>query len=156
MPLSTDIGVRRLDERIQLLRKNPFAAYGIAIAAVAVATIFRWSIGEYVLGRTPFTVYFPAIVLATLLGGFLPGMLATILSVVVAWFLFVPPEFSFSLSWPDATSLLVFISVSLLLVGLIALVDDWLLNEIEKRRNNEFAALRLAAIVESSDDAIVT
>jgi PAS domain S-box-containing protein len=45
---------------------------------------------------------------------------------------------------------------SLLLVGLIALVDDWLLNEVERRRNNELAALRLAAIVESSDDAIVT
>jgi PAS domain S-box-containing protein len=156
MPLSADLGVHRLAERIQLLRKNPFAAYGIAIAAVAVATIIRWSIGEYVLGRTPFTVYFLAIVLATLLGGFWPGMLATTLSVVVAWFFFVPPEFSFSLNWPDATSLLVFISVSLLLVGLITLVDDWLLNEIERRRNNELAALHLAAIVESSDDAIVT
>jgi PAS domain S-box-containing protein len=109
-----------------------------------------------VLGRTPFTVYFLAIVLATLLGGFWPGMLATTLSVVVARFFFVPPEFSFSLNWLDATSLLVFISVSLLLVGLIALVDDWLLNEIERRRSNELAALRLAAIVESSDDAIVT
>jgi PAS domain-containing protein len=156
MPLSAVLGVHRLPERIQLLRKNPFAAYGIAIAAVAVATIIRWSIGEYVLGRIPFTLYFPAIVLATLLSGFWPGMLATSLSVVVAWFFFVPPEFSFSLNWLDATSLLIFLSVSLLLVGLITLVDDWLLNEIERRRNNELAALRLAAIVESSDDAIVT
>jgi len=104
MPLSADLGVHRLAERIQLLRKNPFAAYGIAIAAVAVATIIRWSIGEYVLGRIPFTVYFLAIVFATLLGGFWPGMLATILSVVVASFFFVPPEFNFSLNWPDATS----------------------------------------------------
>src|SRR5262245_34962527 len=156
MPLSADLGVHRLPERIQLLRKNPVAAYGIAIAAVAVATIIRWSIGEYVLGRIPFTVYFLAIVFATLLGGFWPGTLATILSVVATWFIFVPPEFSFSLNWPEATSLLVFFSTALLLVGLIALVDDWLLNEIEKRRNNELAALRLAAIVESSDDAIVT
>src|SRR5215471_7107890 len=116
-----------LAERVQRLRQNPFAAYGIALAAVGVATIIRWAIGDYVLGRIPFTVYFPAIVLATLLGGFWPGMLATTLSVVVAWFFFVPPEFSFSLNWSDATSLLVFISVSLLLVGLITLVDDWLL-----------------------------
>src|SRR5262249_52954578 len=81
MPLSADLRVHRLAERIQLVRKNPFAAYGIAIAAVAVATIIRWSIGEYVLGRTPFTVYFLAIVFATLLGGFWPGVLATTLSV---------------------------------------------------------------------------
>jgi PAS domain S-box-containing protein len=156
MPLSADLGVHRLVERIQLLRKNPFAAYGIAIAAIAVATLIRWGIGEYVLGRIPFTLYFPAIVIATLLGGLWPGILATILSVFVAWFLFIPPEFSFSLNSPDATSLLVFISTSLLLVGLITLAIDWLLNEIEKYRTNELAALRLATIVESSDDAIVT
>jgi Domain of unknown function (DUF4118) len=65
------------------------------------------------------------------IGGFWPGMLATILSVFVAWFVFITPEFSFSLNWPDATSLLVFISTSLLLVGLITLADDWLLNEIK-------------------------
>ena len=132
MPLSADLGVHRLVERIQLLRKNPFAAYGIAIAAIAVATLIRWGIGEYVLGRIPFTLYFPAIVIATLLGGLWPGILATILSVFVAWFLFIPPEFSFSLNSPDATSLLVFISTSLLLVGLITLAIDWLLNEIER------------------------
>jgi hypothetical protein len=49
----------------------------------------------------------------------------------VAWFVFITPEFNFSLNWPDATSLLVFISTSLLLVGLITLADDWLLNEIK-------------------------
>ena len=156
MPSSADLGIQRLTERIQRLRENPFAAYGIAVAAIAIATLIRWGIAEYVLGRIPFTLYFPAIVIATLLGGFWPGMLATILSVFAAWFLFLPPEFSFSLNWPDVTSLLVFISTSLLLVGLITLADDWLLNEIERRRNNELAALRLAAIVESSDDAIVT
>jgi PAS domain S-box-containing protein len=156
MPRSADLGVHRFADRIQLLRKNPFATYGIAIAAVAVATVIRWSIGEYVLGRIPFTVYSLAIVLATSLGGLWPGMLATALSVVVAWFLFVAPESSFSFNWPDAAALLVFISVSLLLVGFITVVDHWLFSEIEKRRSNEFAALRLAAIVESSDDAIVT
>jgi hypothetical protein len=40
MPLSAILGVNRLAERIQLLRKNPFTAYGIAIAAVAVAIGF--------------------------------------------------------------------------------------------------------------------
>jgi len=73
-----------LAERLQRLRQNPFAAYGIALAAVGVATIIRWAIGDYVPGRVPFTLYFPAIVIATLLGGFWPGVLATILSGLAA------------------------------------------------------------------------
>jgi hypothetical protein len=39
----------------------------------------------------PFITYFPAIVLATLLGGFWPGVLATILSGLLAWVVFIPP-----------------------------------------------------------------
>jgi len=155
MPLPANPGGHPLVERIQLLRKSPFAAYGIAIAAVAAATAIRLSLGDYVLGRVPFTIYFLAIVFATLIGGFWPGMLATILSVVVARLLFISPEFGLSLDWPDATSLLVFFWTSLLLVGLVSLVEAWLLEEIERRRNNELAALRLAAIIESSNDAIV-
>src|SRR5262245_41641392 len=84
----------RLAERLQRLRQNPFSAYGIALAAVGVATIIRWAIGDYVPGRVPFTLYFPAtIVIATLLGGFWPGVLAIILSGLAAWFLFIPVRF---------------------------------------------------------------
>ena len=70
MPLPANPGGHPLVERIQLLRKSPFAAYGIAIAAVAAATAIRLSLGDYVLGRVPFTIYFLAIVFATLIGGF--------------------------------------------------------------------------------------
>src|SRR5262245_46732 len=105
-PLSGDLDAPGLVKRIQLVRKNRVAAVGIAIAAVAIATMVRWSIGKFVPGRIPFTIYFPAIVLASLLDGFWSGMLATALSVVGAWFLFVPPQFGFSFNWSDATSLL--------------------------------------------------
>jgi len=148
-----------LAERMQHLRQNPFAAYGIALAAVGVATIIRWAIGDYVPGRIPFTLYFPAIVLATLLGGLWPGVLATILSGLAAWFVFIPAGFDSVFVWQEGFSVLAFSLVSLLLVGLVTALNsalDRLLVEIKQRRDNELAALRLAAIVESSGDAIVT
>ncbi len=165
MPLSTAVDVQHLAKRIQRLRENPFADYGVAVAAVAVATMIRWVIGAHVLSGIPFTVYIPAIVLATLLGGFWPGVLATILSGLVAWLLFVPPSFHLAHTWPEVASLLAFILISILLVGLVtalnSAVDRLLIlgqslqAEIERCRLAEQDARRLAAIVESTDDAII-
>src|SRR5215831_3239526 len=148
-----------LAERVQRLRQKPFAAYGIALAAVGVATLVRLAIGDYVPGRVPFTLYFPAIVLATLLGGFWPGVLATGLSGLAAWFVFIPAKFDSTFFWREGPSLLAFGLVSVLLVGLVTALNsaiDRLLIEIKQRRENELATLRLAEIVESSHDAIVT
>jgi len=47
--------------------------YGTAIGAVLIATLIRWALGAYVHDRIPFTTYYPAIVVATLLGGYLAG-----------------------------------------------------------------------------------
>jgi PAS domain S-box-containing protein len=148
-----------LAERLQRLRQNPFAAYGIALAAVGVATIIRWAIGDYVPGRVPFTLYFPAIVIASLLGGFWPGVLATILSGLAAWFLFIPVRFDSAFISREGPALLAFGLVALLLVGLVSALNsalDRLLIEIKQRRDHELALLRFAEIVESSHDAIVT
>lgn len=158
MPSFAGLEGHRLAERMQRLRENPFAAYGIAVAAVAVATMIRWAIGGYVQEGIPFTLYLPAVVIATLLGGFWPGVLATLLSSLVAWLVFIPPAFEFALTWPQGASLLTFILISLLLVVLVTALNsalDRLLIEIEQRRYMELATLRLAAIVESSDDAII-
>ena len=165
MPLFNTIEARRLAERMHRLREKPFTAYGIAVTAVAIATLIRWAIGGYVVEGIPFAAYFPAIIIATLLGGFGPGVLATIVSGLVAWFLFLPPAFEFALTWPQGASILAFILISLLLVGLVtglnSIVNRFLMleqnleAEIERCRYAERDARRLAAIVESSDDAIV-
>ena len=98
-------------------------------------------------------------------GGFGPGVLATIVSGLLAWYLFLPPAFEFALTWPQGASILTFILISLLLVGLVtglnSIVNRFLMLEqnfefeIERCRYAERDARRLAAIVESSDDAIV-
>ena len=39
--------------------------------------------------------------------------------VSLAWYLFLPPAFEFALTWPQGASILTFILISLLLVGLV-------------------------------------
>jgi PAS domain S-box-containing protein len=158
MLLSRSLNVHCLASRLQRLQDNRYWGYGAAITGVALATLARWALGGYVLERIPFTTYYPAIVFATLIGGFWQGVLATILSGLAAWFFFMPPALELALDWPEGVSLLAFLFVALLLVGLVTALNSavrLLRNEIEQRRQGELASHRLAAIVASSADAIV-
>ncbi len=65
--------------------------YGLALAAVAVAGGLRALLGGEFPGLVPFATLFPAVLIATLLGGLGPGLLATALSAVWAWLLWLQP-----------------------------------------------------------------
>jgi K+-sensing histidine kinase KdpD len=148
MPLSSIVEGQRFAERLQRFRGNPLLAYGIAFAAIAVATALRWAMGDYFLGSVPFIFYFPAVVLATLLGGLGSGILAIALSSVAASIFFLHPTGG---EW--AAALVTFGFVALLMVGVVAALNwalDRLLMEIAQRRDKEIAAAHRAAIVESS------
>ena len=56
MPLFNTIEARRVAKRMHRVREKPFTAYGIAVTAVAIATLIRWAIGGYVLEGIAFAV----------------------------------------------------------------------------------------------------
>ena len=150
--------MHHLATRLQRLQDNRYVGFGITIAGVALATLIRWAIGGYVLDRIPFTTYYPAIVIAALIGGLWQGVLATH-SLRPYGMVFVhAARFEFSIDWAGGVALFTFIFVALLLVALVTALN-WairlLRNEIEQRRRVELASHRLAAIVASSQDAIV-
>jgi PAS domain S-box-containing protein len=67
------------------------AQLGVALGLVAAATLGRLGLGLIDPAIAPFSLYFPAILLAALLGGIRAGAAATVLSVAVAWRLFLEP-----------------------------------------------------------------
>ena len=157
--LSKSEQVHRWARHLHRLRRNPFLAWGVALGGILLATLVRWAIGGYVLDRIPFTTYYPAILVATLLGGFWLGTLASILSAAVAWWLFMPPAFTFALDQAQATSLITFVLVCLLLVATVTALNsavDVLLAESDYRRQTHLALEQLGSLVETSEDAIIT
>ena len=125
------------------------------MGAILLATLIRWALGGLVHDRIPFTTYYPAIVVATLLGGFWLGMLASMLSAVLAWGLFMRPVFDGA----QITSLIAFILVCILLVGAVAALNsavELLLVEMNSRRKAQIGLAQLASVVETSEDAILT
>ena len=69
-----------------------------------------------------FITFYPAIIVAALLGGFSRGLLAIILSSLAAWYLFIP-SYSGWLEYHAAVSIALFSIVSLVNVGLVFLLD---------------------------------
>jgi hypothetical protein len=80
----------------QRLRTNYIAAYAIALVAVGLARLLRRMVGPHLMAGSPFSTYYPAIIITTLLAGFWPGVVATILSALVAWSMFISYTTSFS------------------------------------------------------------
>jgi PAS domain S-box-containing protein len=123
MPLSNPFANRRIVEVVEGIRQHPDAAYGIAIGLVALATLTRWAMGDYIGAQVPFITFFPAIIIGGLLGGIWPGVCATILSVLAAWYLFLPPAYSFELGGREFVQLLLFTFFCLVNLAVVAVVN---------------------------------
>jgi PAS domain S-box-containing protein len=128
--------------------RNRIAASSVSDYAVALAVSLLAAILATILSpelpEIPFLLSIFAVVISSLYGGRGPGLLATVLGALVSIYLTVPHanvpgvEVAVNLLWFDLTVLIMFLISSLNAV----------------RRRGQEALLRLAAIVESSDDAI--
>ena len=159
MSLSDSAQVHRWAEQLHRLQRNPWIVYGAALGAILIATLIRWAMSGLVHDRIPFTTYYPAIVVATLLGGFWLGILASILSAIIAWWMFMSPTLGLALDAAQLTSLITFIFVCFLLVGIVTALNsaiDLLLVEIDHRQKTQLALGQLRAVAETSEDAIIT
>ncbi len=86
-----------------------------AMAAVCVGIALRMLLSPYVGRRLPFITLFPALFVAAVFGGLGPTLLATLLSIAAAVFLFLEPQFA--LQDPPAQIGIALFIVSGLLTG---------------------------------------
>jgi K+-sensing histidine kinase KdpD len=70
-------------------------AYAFATLCVAVAAVVRWVAGLWFEGIVPFATFFPAVLLAALVGGVGPGVVAAIAGGAIGWWAFLPPSMVF-------------------------------------------------------------
>ncbi len=102
------------------VRPNSATAFLLAGLLVAAFAALRLLLDPWLVGAQ-FVTFFPAVLLATFLGGAGPGALAAVLSVLSAWFIVMPPQFSFALERPqDIAALCLFAVVAAAEVLLVA------------------------------------
>jgi two-component sensor histidine kinase len=139
--------------RLRHVRNSPVLAYGIALLAVIIATLLRFPIVGPLAGAGPFTSL--AIIIAALVCGFWPALLAATLSIVTGWYLFLFPAFSFALGERGAWTLAMFAVVSTINVVLVSglvgglLIHEqrqrFLIRELKHRSQNLFAVIQAIA-----------
>jgi PAS domain S-box-containing protein len=142
------------------------ARYGIAIALTVGAMALRDVMAPLWGIRFPLITFFPAVMISAWLGGLGPGVTTTLLCAAsAAYRLLLPPKSFQTEEWGNLVGLFVFVVIGLLmsmttdtlhrirrrLVEKVRQLED----EKRTRRAGEEVQARTAAIVQSSDDAII-
>ena len=93
--------------------------YGMALAGVIVASLLRYAVDVAVGATPPFILFYPTIMFIALLGGFGPGLFATLGSAAIAEYFFMEPQYSFVLSHPrDIVGLALFGAMGIAISGM--------------------------------------
>lgn len=93
----------------------------IAAGATLIATLCRLAIGLVTSG-VPFATYFPALIVATLWGGWMSGALTLVSGALIGAVLFATPEPASALTRAELTALFTFLVVGAVTVALSAYV----------------------------------
>jgi PAS domain S-box-containing protein len=134
------------------ISRNVWATTGLTIAALGAAAAARALYFRAYGAQAPFLPFFPAIIIVSIFGGRVAGFIATFFSALLAD-LWMEPYGSLALSHPaDMVALALFVVTSVAIV--------WVCERATRAgRMAEIVGMeqsRLAAIVSSSDDAIIS
>jgi two-component system sensor histidine kinase/response regulator len=99
--------------------RHPLIGYGVALGATAISLLVRWPLWPVLGDSVPHMTFFPAVMIAAYIGGFWPGIVATILSAILANVFLTKqiPFFSFA-NINDVVALILFLLVGTIISAL--------------------------------------
>lgn len=111
-------------DRLRLSKYSMAIRIGVALLAVAGATLLRFGLEQInpaILGLGP---YYLAVLVAALVAGWLAGAAAALMGGLLFWLIFAHPRFRFTLPPPElAVDLAIFLAVSFSILVLVAAND---------------------------------
>lgn len=145
-----------------------FVSYAVTVGIVTVAFVIRWMFDELLPPGFPFLTFLPAIIITAFAFGLWPSALAGALGLLLSWYFFIPPVYSFSLEDGGILALafylfIVIVNVLLTHLAIGAIVDsdgamkakddiakfqEILIRELDHRLKNLFAVV--ASLVQLS------
>jgi two-component sensor histidine kinase len=146
---------REVLEGIRRFRANVALTYIIAIGVVGLATLLRLIVEPELPRALPFTTYSLALIIAGVVGGFWPGMVALFFATIGGWYLFLSPAFSFALAPKEIWVLIMFVTVGMINITLLSTLiasilardehQQFLMQELQHRSLNLFSMIQAIA-----------
>ena len=128
-------------------KRPPLLNFAVALAVSVLALVL--TLATPLRTTSPFLLFIVAVMISTRYGGWEPGVFATLLATIASIYISIPPNGALGIaSLDDALQLATFDLIALLVIVLV-------FHDLTARRKSEEDALRLAAAVSSSEDAIV-
>jgi two-component system, sensor histidine kinase PdtaS len=113
------------------IREQAAAGYGLAGILSLVAIAVRFQADPYLPPGFPFLTFFPAVILATFIGGTGPGIAAGIIGFLASWYFFMPPAYSFAVTSSAIVALAFYVAI----IGVdIAIIDRLMATSAELSR----------------------
>jgi two-component sensor histidine kinase len=125
----------RLVQFIGVLRRyqDKPSGFTIALMVLILALGIRELLDPYI--KIPYVTLFPAMVVCSLVGGRLAGILAAGIGGTIAWYLWLPPRGTFAVEWPTGhLTILLYVLTSTILLLLTRGLNETL-KELEKERD---------------------
>jgi two-component system sensor histidine kinase/response regulator len=125
-------------------------AYWVAVLAPAVSLLVRWPLWPVLGDAVPHMTFFPAVMIAAYVGGFGPGLLATILSAVAANYLIPHQDPSLQATHVnEVAALILFVLVGAIVSGLCESLHRARRRIVADERRRVEETLRAQALRES-------
>lgn len=123
------------------MNRYPGLRYVIAIFIVMVATVMRIEFLQSLGMRAPFITFYPAVIIAALLGGFSAGLLATVFSALMASYFWIAPAGQLRIeNTPDLLATYIFVVSCVMVSGI-----SEAMHRAQSRAINAKVELQLAA-----------
>ena len=103
-----DLMLGSIAPRWMLRPRTGWIGFPVAAALVGIATGIRWLFEVWVAQSPNFPIYYPAVLIATLVGGVRAGLTAMALSMLVVWWFWLPLLHSLPLDRPQFVTALMF------------------------------------------------
>lgn len=122
---------------------SPRVRMALALLLPFATAALQWLLWEPWIKPYVWFLFFPAAFFSAWLGGMVGGVVATVFCALLAWYLFIPPQFSFALQNPfTGVAIVVFI----LMGGLFSWVHEKLRRALHTSENRFEATFEQAAV----------
>jgi PAS domain S-box-containing protein len=130
-------------------RRGPLFTFGVAVLAVGATLVLRLLLWPELHDVAPHQAFFPAVMIAAYLGGWWPGLLATLLGALTANVVLTPPYFVLGIKNVNA-------AVALPLYLLVGIIISILMESLHRSHRRIAASERRYAVTLSSiGDAVL-